>query len=136
MLRPFHYAFLVRDLDAARHFYGNVLGCTEGRWAPTWVDFDFFGSQLSMHLSRDLPETKSVAEVDGVEVPMPHFGAVIPWDAFDELASRLSAYNAEFLIPPEVRTRTRAGTRSSSRRFEMTPSFSGAAGPAVQCDRR
>lgn len=120
MVRPFHYAFLIRDLDATRHFYGSVLGCSEGRWAPGWVDFDFFGNQISMHLSKEMPRATLVAEVDGVEVPMPHFGAVVPWDTFDELASRLQAFNADFMIEPTVRFAGQAGEQKMM--FFLDPS--------------
>jgi extradiol dioxygenase family protein len=77
---PFHLAFPVHDLDAARRFYGAVLGCAEGRSAPQWIDFDFFGHQIVAHLAEGMvPKTHS-NEVDGHDVPVPHFGAVLPMD--------------------------------------------------------
>src|SRR5215207_7319967 len=77
--RPFHYSFYVRDLDEARRFYGTLLGCREGRSTATWVDFDFFGNQISCHLAEAVPATRDTGKVDDVLVPMPHFGAVLAW---------------------------------------------------------
>ncbi len=98
----FHHAFLVRDLEAARAFYGGALGCREGRSAATWVDFDFFGHQISLHLGEPAVSATR-GEVDGIEVPMPHFGAILGWEAFDALAARLKAADAAFVIPPRLR---------------------------------
>ena len=98
----FHHAFLVRDLDAARAFYGGALGCREGRSAATWVDFDFFGHQISLHLGEPaISATRG--EVDGIEVPMPHFGAILDWEAFDALARRLADGGVAFVIAPRLR---------------------------------
>ena len=100
---PFHYAFLVRDLNATRAFYGSVMGCTEGRSAPTWVDFDFFGHQISAHLGDPSLNPQNLGLVDGKKVPMPHFGAVLEWDAFHALAARLQGAACEFVLAPQVR---------------------------------
>src|SRR6187431_768613 len=98
MTEPFHYAFLVSDLDATRAFYAGLLGAAEGRSAATWVDFDFFGNQISAHLTDDVPVSRHTGQVDGVAVPMPHFGAVLAWDAFDALAARLREAGTDFVI--------------------------------------
>jgi extradiol dioxygenase family protein len=103
MIRPFHYSFLVSDLAESRRFYGGLLGCAEGRSAPTWVDFDFFGSQVSLHLTDDVPAPRHWGKVDSIDVPMPHFGAVLRWADFHELAARLRESGLEFVIPPMVR---------------------------------
>jgi extradiol dioxygenase family protein len=103
MAEPFHYAFLVRDLDATRSFYAGLLGATEGRSAATWVDFDFFGNQISAHLADDVPVSRHTGHVDGVAVPMPHFGAIVPWAEFDALAARLRGAGTTFVIEPYVR---------------------------------
>ena len=100
---PFHYAFLVRDLNATRAFYGGVMACTEGRSAPTWVDFDFFGHQISAHLGDPTLNPANLGLVDGKKVPMPHFGAVLEWDAFHALAARLQDAACEFVLAPQVR---------------------------------
>lgn len=102
-MSPFHYSFFVRDLASTRRFYGDWLGCREGRNAETWVDFDFFGHQISAHTSGDVVKTQDRGLVDGVAVPMPHFGAVLGWSAFEALAARLRERGATFLIEPYVR---------------------------------
>ena len=80
MPAPFHFSFIVSDLASTRRFYGEILGCREGRSTDTWVDFDFFGNQISAHTTGEVMATRNTGEVDGVAVPMPHFGA-IPWRA-------------------------------------------------------
>ena len=100
---PFHYAFLVRDLDTTRAFYAGLLGCREGRSAPTWVDFDFFGHQISAHLGDPTLNPDNLGLVDGKQVPMPHFGAVLDWRVFHELAERLRAGAVAFVLAPQVR---------------------------------
>jgi len=111
--RPFHYAFYVRDLDATRRFYGDVLGCREGRSTDSWVDFDFFGNQISAHLADEMPATRDTGKVDDVLVPMPHFGAVLVWDAFHALAERLRAAGAGFIVEPRVRYAGRPGEQAT-----------------------
>ena len=98
----FHLALPVDDLDDARAFYGDLLGCAEGRSAPRWVDFDFFGHQLSVHLAEGAGEEARNA-VDGDDVPVRHFGVILPWADWNELHTRLAAAGQVFLIPPRVR---------------------------------
>ena len=98
----FHYSFHVRDLGQARAFYGGLLGCAEGRSTSHWVDFDFFGHQISVHLGEPAP-TSDTGRVEAVAVPMPHFGAILGWDDFDALAGRLRAADTAFIIAPYVR---------------------------------
>lgn len=103
MLRPFHLAFPVHDLDAARTFYGGILGCPEGRSAATWIDFDLFGHQIVAHLD---PAAKPVAvenAVDGHDVPVPHFGVVLTMGAWQALAERVKAAGIRFGIEPHIR---------------------------------
>jgi extradiol dioxygenase family protein len=102
MSDPFHFSFIVRDLESTRQFYGGLLGCAEGRSAATWVDFDFFGNQISCHIGIPVP-TADTGFVDGIAVPMPHFGAVLGWDAFHALADRLRAAGQRFIIEPRLR---------------------------------
>ena len=99
----FHYAFLVRDLAATRAFYVGLLGCAEGRSTATWVDFDFFGHQLSAHLGDPTLNPANLGHVDGKQVPMPHFGAVLDWEAFDRLSVHLREAGTVFVLPPQVR---------------------------------
>ena len=98
----FHLAFNVRDLAAARRFYGTLLGCTEGRSAPTWVDFDFFGHQISLHLGEPFA-TAATGRVGEHLVPMPHFGVILELPAWQTLAERLKANGVAFIIQPTVR---------------------------------
>ena len=105
---PFHLAINVADLDAARAFYGGVLGCAEGRSTETWVDFDFFGHQLSLHLGAPFA-TAATGRVGQHMVPMPHFGLVLKLDRWRRLARRLEAAGIAWVIPPSVRFEGRPG---------------------------
>jgi extradiol dioxygenase family protein len=99
---PFHLAFHVTDLTEARAFYGAVLGCPEGRSTQTWVDFDFFGHQISLHLGTPFA-TSETGLVGDKHVPMPHFGAILTVPDFQALAARLTAAGIAFVIPPTLR---------------------------------
>jgi len=98
----FHLAFHVRDLDIARGFYGGVLGCAEGRSTDTWVDFDFFGHQISLHLGEPFA-TARTGRVGDVMVPMPHFGLALALPDWQAMAQRLEAAGTEFVLKPQVR---------------------------------
>jgi extradiol dioxygenase family protein len=102
-MAPFHFAFFVRDLDSTREFYGGVLGCREGRSTQDWVDFDFFGNQISAHVTGPVSPTSDAGVVDGVRVPMPHFGALLEWEEFERVAGRIRAARIAFIIEPRVR---------------------------------
>ncbi len=104
----FHFAFHVTDLDAARRFYGGVMGCTEGRSTGTWVDFDFFDHQISLHLGEPL-KTTLTGQVDGKMVPMPHFGLVLKLDEWQGLAKRLQDAGTRFVLEPQVRYEGKPG---------------------------
>lgn len=109
---PFHLAFPVRDLAGTRRFYGELLGCREGRSAETWVDFDFFGHQLSAHLAaREEPVPTNA--VDGDDVPVRHFGVVLALPEWERLAERLRAAGVAFRIEPHVRFRGEAGEQAT-----------------------
>lgn len=99
---PFHLSFTVRDLADARRFYGGVLGCREAASAPTWVDFDFFGHQISLHLG-EAPTAAAQGLVDGQRVPMPHFGVVLALDAWRALAGRVQDAGITFVMAPTLR---------------------------------
>lgn len=107
----FHLAYHVDDLDAARAFYGGVLGCREGRSAETWVDFDFFGHQISLHLGEPFA-TADTGQVGDRLVPMPHLGVVLPKPDWQALAARLRAAGVAFVIPPETRFAGEPGEQS------------------------
>jgi extradiol dioxygenase family protein len=104
----FHLAFHVRDLDTARRFYGDVLGCREGRSTDTWVDFDFFGHQVSLHLGEPFATTNT-GHVGDHLVPMPHLGVVLELPDWQALAQRLEAAGTDFVLPPQVRFEGRPG---------------------------
>jgi len=112
-LPPFHLAFPVHDLEAARAFYGGLLGCPEGRSAEEWVDFDFHGHQLVAHLVTDARARAASNPVDGHDVPVPHFGLVLAMADWDALAGRLQAAGVDFVIPPTVRFRGQAGEQAT-----------------------
>jgi len=99
----FHLAYTVRDLESTRKFYGDLLGCQEGRSTESWVDFDFFGNQLSLHIGQTIKELESDSKVDNVEVPLPHFGCVLNWDLFHNLADKLKSAGVVFIIEPTIR---------------------------------
>jgi extradiol dioxygenase family protein len=98
----FHLAFHVTDLAEARRFYGGVLGCEEGRSTDTWVDFDFCGHQLSLHLGEPF-KTAPTGLVGGQRVPMPHFGLVLELPEWEAMAQRLKDADTDFVLPPQVR---------------------------------
>ena len=102
MRTSFHLAYHVRDLDAARAFYGGLLGCREGRSTETWVDFDFFGHQISLHLGEPFATTRTGRVGDHL-VPMPHLGVVMAMPDWQALAQRLQAAKFEFVLEPQVR---------------------------------
>jgi len=105
MLTPFHLAIPVSNLEEARRFYREIIGCSEGRSDTHWVDFDFYGHQLVIHLDEDAPDyrKKSSNEVDGHDVPIPHFGVVLEWKAWHDLVDRLKEAGIQFGIEPYIR---------------------------------
>jgi uncharacterized protein len=113
-LRPFHLAIPVDDLAAARAFYGGVLGCSEGRSAPTWIDFDLMGHQLVVHQAprRSAPDAATNA-VDGDDVPVPHFGVVLAFEGWEARAERLRAAGVRFGIEPHVRFKGEPGEQAT-----------------------
>lgn len=119
-LPPFHLAFPVDDLAAARRFYGGLLGCNEGRSAKEWVDFELYGHQIVAHLARRRPEAGSSNSVDGDDVPVPHFGVVLPMTDWKALAERLEAAGVEFVIAPTIRFEGQAGEQATM--FFLDPS--------------
>ena len=110
---PFHLAFHVTDLASTRRFYCATLGCVEGRSAESWVDFDFFGHQLSAHVHANPARPVWTGQVDGVPVPMPHFGAIIPWDTFHALAQRLATAGIPFIVTPRIRFEGKPGEQAT-----------------------
>jgi extradiol dioxygenase family protein len=112
-LPPFHLAFAVDDLAEARRFYGELLRCPEGRSADHWVDFNLYGHQIVAHLAADAAPSKASNPVDGDDVPVPHFGIVLPIDDWKSLAQRLVEADVEFVIPPTVRFEGQPGEQAT-----------------------
>ena len=98
----FHLAFHVRDLEAARHFYAGILGCREGRSTASWIDFDFFGHQISLHLGEPFATTNT-GKVGEHMVPMPHLGAILQMADWKALAEQLTAKGVQFVLAPHIR---------------------------------
>jgi hypothetical protein len=112
--RPrFHLAFPVRDLREARAFYGDLLGCPEGRSSDEWVDFDFFGHQIVAHLSADADAAKAHNVVDGEDVPVRHFGVILSMDDWRKLAHRLTGAKVPFVIRPDIRFEGQPGEQAT-----------------------
>ncbi len=112
-LPPFHLAFVVDDLAAARGFYGELLGCREGRSADHWVDFDLHGHQIVAHLAPEAATRRSNNPVDAEQVPVPHFGLVLEMAEWKALAQRLEDAGVEFVIPPTVRFEGEPGEQAT-----------------------
>jgi len=111
-MHPFHLAIPVDDLSAARQFYGELLQCKEGRSAPRWVDFDFFGHQISLHLMEGAGITGK-NPVDGDQVPIPHFGVILDIESWETLATHLKDSNMEFVVEPRYRFRGQVGEQAT-----------------------
>jgi hypothetical protein len=109
----FHLAFPVHDLEAARRFYGGLLGCAEGRADERWVDFDFFGHQITAHLVDAPASAAQTNPVDGDAVPASHFGAILNLADWEEIAERLRRAEVQFLIEPHVRFRGQVGEQAT-----------------------
>ena len=114
MARPrFHLAFPVNDLAEARRFYGELLGCREGRSSPTWVDFDLFDHQIVAHLAPEECTPVEAGAVDGKQVPVRHFGLLLDWPDWEALAERFRAAGQAFIIEPYVRFEGQAGEQGT-----------------------
>lgn len=119
-MTPFHLAFPVHDLDAARAFWGGVMGCPEGRSSSEWIDFDFHGHQIVAHLAPDAAPRLATNQVDGEHVPVPHFGLVLDMATWRALAERLQAAGTAFVIEPGIRFEGEPGEQATM--FLLDPS--------------
>ena len=120
-MRPFHLAFPVHDLAAAREFYGGLLGCAEGRSDPSWIDFDLYGHQIVTHLKPGMDITVVHHNpVDGHDVPVPHFGVVLQMGQWEALADRLKTAGVKFVIEPHIRFKGLPGEQATL--FFLDPS--------------
>jgi len=116
----FHLAFPVDDLSAAREFYGSILGCEEGRSSERWIDFNLYGHQIVAHLAENSAGVKTSNKVDADNVPVPHFGIVLPMDEWRELADRLTKKGIDFVIEPKIRFAGEVGEQATM--FFLDPS--------------
>ncbi len=112
-LCPFHLAFPVNNLAAARAFYGDLLGCPEGRSSPDWIDFDFYGHQVVAHLAPEEAGEAGTNAVDGHGVPVRHFGVVLPMDEWERAAGRLTKAGVDFVIKPYIRFKGQPGEQAT-----------------------
>lgn len=111
--KPFHLAFPIRDIAETRAFYGDLLGCEIGRSTDKWIDFNFFGHQLSAHIKPEELALAHTNTVDGKYVPVRHFGAILPWGEWHELADKLKAQGIEFVIEPYIRFKGEVGEQAT-----------------------
>ena len=112
-LPPFHLAFPVTSLANARAFYGDLLGCAEGRSSDSWVDFDFYGHLIVAHLAPEETRAVSAHDVDGDDVPVRHFGVVLSMDDWQALAGRLEARGTRFVVAPHIRFKGQPGEQAT-----------------------
>ena len=108
-MNPFHYAFKVKDIASTRKFYVTILGCREGRSTEHWIDFDFFGHQLSAHVSDNIPALDYCGKVDGISVPVPHFGCLLTLEQFDQVQEQLTQHEVKFVVKPFTRYEGKVG---------------------------
>jgi len=112
-MHPFHLAFPVTSIERARAFYGGVLGCPEGRSAADWVDFNLYGHQIVAHLAPEEAGHRKTAAVDGDNVPVRHFGVVLPMDEWERLAQKLKGAGIAFIIEPHIRFKGQVGEQAT-----------------------
>ncbi|QTE22622.1 VOC family protein [Polaribacter cellanae] len=118
-LQPFHLAIPVQNLEKCKAFYRDILNCEEGRSTKDWIDFNFFGHQLVLHVKEDYKPQRISNAVDGHNVPVPHFGVVLTWEDWNALAGRLKEANTKFEIEPCIRFKGKVGEQATM--FFMDP---------------
>ena len=116
----FHLAFKVKDIASTRTFYVELLGCPEGRSTENWIDFDFYGHQLTGHVSENFPALDYCGKVDGVNVPIPHFGCVLTIAQFEKLQLTFEANHIEFIIKPQIRYAGQTGEQRTMFVFDFS----------------
>lgn len=112
-LAPFHLAIPVTNLRLAEDFYGRLLDCKKGRYCEQWIDWNFFGHQLVTHLVDTMPSMPSHNQVDNHGVPVPHFGVVLPWQNWQQLAKTLEGNEVDFIIEPQIRFKGKTGEQAT-----------------------
>tara|TARA_B100000674_G_C37945414_1_gene964689 strand:+ start:1319 stop:1738 length:420 start_codon:yes stop_codon:yes gene_type:complete len=119
LLPPFHLAIPVHDLKVAQDFYGQLLNCQQGRSSDHWIDYNFFGHQLVVHLDKNINK-KTFNAVDGKNIPIPHFGLVLDWIQWESLKQKLQKSNMEFIVDPYIRFKGQIGEQATM--FFLDPS--------------
>lgn len=119
-MSAFHYAFKVKDIDSTRKFYVDILGCKEGRSTENWIDFDFFDNQLSAHISDNFPALDYCGIVDGVNVPIPHFGCILDKTTFTRIQNNLEANKIKFIVKPQTRYKGKVGEQMTMFVFDFS----------------
>ncbi|NHE58096.1 VOC family protein [Cyclobacterium plantarum] len=119
-MQPFHLAFPIRDIEETRTFYQDLLGCEIGRSSEKWIDFNFFGHQLSAHVKLEELALAEANQVDGQKVPVRHFGVVLEWEDWHDLAARLKNHQVKFIIEPYIRFKGEVGEQATM--FFLDPS--------------
>lgn len=112
-LAPFHLAIPVTDINEAEHFYGDIMGCAQGRRSDHWIDWNFYGHQLVTHEVEDMPGVAGYSQVDGKNVPVPHFGIVLPWQQWHDLANRFKERDYTMYIEPYIRFAGKPGEQGT-----------------------
>ena len=113
MQSVFHLAFKVKDLESTKQFYHQILGCKMGRQTEHWIDFDFFGHQLSAHISNNIPELDYCGQVDKLKVPIPHFGCILSPSDFERVQQQLAAHGIKFIVQPQTRYKGKKGEQQT-----------------------
>lgn len=119
-MNAFHFAFKVKDIHSTRKFYIEILGCKEGRSTESWIDFDFFGNQLSAHLSDKFPELDYCGKVDGISVPIPHFGCLLTKNEFKTIQNKLESGKINFVVKPHKRYEGKVGEQMTMFVFDYS----------------
>lgn len=119
-MHPFHLAFPVKDLEQTMNFYRDLLDCPTGRTSDLWIDFNFWGSQITAHLVKDESTAEPTNPVDGKQVPVRHFGAILDWEDWEKLAEKLKNHGVDFVIEPYVRFKGEVGEQATM--FLLDPS--------------
>ena len=119
-MKPFHLAFKVRNIAETKRFYIDILGCKEGRSTDTWIDFNFFGHQLSAHISTGFPPLDYCGQVDGVRVPIPHFGCLLSIEQFQLVQNKLEKEKIEFIVKPQKRYAGKPGEQLTMFVFDFS----------------
>lgn len=112
-MTAFHYAFKVKDIESTINFYHNILQCKIGRQTENWVDFDFFGHQLSAHISKRITNLDYCGLVDGIQVPIPHFGCILSTNDFNFIKKQLEEHDVKFLVKPQTRYKNLKGEQQT-----------------------